>query len=219
MIAAGVASPKAQGQEITSTEMPMESANSKLYPAISHTAAATMAIPITAGTKIALILSASLAIGALVAVASSTSLIISESAVSLPIFSARILKYPALLTVPPITLCPVCFSAGTLSPVSADSSTEAKPSIITPSTGIAAPALTITVSPIATSSVGTVSSLPSRRTIAVLGVRSISFVIASDVLRFALASNVFPSVISVSIIPADSKYISIIKAWATTVFP
>ena len=72
IIATGVASPKAQGQEITNMEIAIEKANSTLAPFKSHTPPATRAILITAGTKIPAILSAIFAIGALLLLASST---------------------------------------------------------------------------------------------------------------------------------------------------
>ena len=72
IIATGVARPRAQGQDITSTAMALERANSKDWPAISHTMAVSMAMIITVGTKTPLTLSARRAIGALVFPASST---------------------------------------------------------------------------------------------------------------------------------------------------
>ena len=51
IIAVGVASPKAQGQEMTSTEMAIVSAKCQLAPRASQIAAASTAMPITAGTK------------------------------------------------------------------------------------------------------------------------------------------------------------------------
>ena len=77
MMATGVASPSAQGREITRTEMPRENANSREAPIKKyHTAAVIMAIVITVGTKTPAILSAVLAIGALLLLASSTRRII-----------------------------------------------------------------------------------------------------------------------------------------------
>ena len=70
MIAVGVAKPKAQGQEMTNTEIAIERANSAPWPTNSQMMAANTAMLITTGTKIPLILSASLAIGALEEVAS-----------------------------------------------------------------------------------------------------------------------------------------------------
>ncbi len=92
IMAVGVASPSAQGQEITSTEIATASANSKLYPKNSQTTAASTAMAITAGTKTPLTLSASLAIGALEDVASSTSAMILESVVFSPTAVTCILK-------------------------------------------------------------------------------------------------------------------------------
>ena len=92
MMAVGVARPSAQGQLMTSTEMPMESENSTLCPVRSHTAVAMTAIVMTTGTNTPLTLSASLAMGALELVASSTRRTIWESVVSSPTFVARILK-------------------------------------------------------------------------------------------------------------------------------
>ena len=56
--------------------MPAERANSNDAPLISHTIIVTRAIVITTGTNIPAILSAILAIGALLELASSTNLII-----------------------------------------------------------------------------------------------------------------------------------------------
>ena len=72
IIATGVARPRAQGQLITRTEIPRARAKPKLWPAVIHTIAVTMEIPITAGTKIPDTRSAALATGAFVAAASLT---------------------------------------------------------------------------------------------------------------------------------------------------
>ena len=72
IIATGVASPRAQGQLITSTEIALERAKPMVWPAMSQTARVIRAIPITAGTKTPDTRSAILAIGALVAAASLT---------------------------------------------------------------------------------------------------------------------------------------------------
>ena len=74
MMAVGVARPKAQGQEMTSTEMPMERAKENGSPTSSHTIMARTAIEITMGTNTPLTRSASLEIGALEELASSTKL-------------------------------------------------------------------------------------------------------------------------------------------------
>ena len=98
-----------------------------------------------------------------------------------------------------------------LSPVMADSSRAAFPSVMTPSAGRLSPALTIMTSPFTSSSAGISISFPSRMTRAVFGARSISFAIASEVFPFALASKNLPKLIRVSMVPALSKYISCIK--------
>ena len=219
MIAVGVASPNAHGQEITRIEIPIERANSNPYPNSNHTITAIRAMLITTGTNTPLTLSASFAIGAFELVASSTRRTICERVVSSPTFVACILKYPDLFKVAPMTLSPICFSTGMLSPVRADSSTEEEPSITMPSTGTDSPAFTISVSPACTSSTGITTSCPSRSIVAVFGARFISLVIASEVFPFARASSVFPKVISVRIMPADSKYKSIIKLWTVIISP
>ena len=96
-------------------------------------------------------------------------------------------------------------STGILSPVKADSSIAVEPSTITPSTGIFSPGLTTNKSPLFTSSILTVTSLPSLMTTAVCGARSIKLFKASVVRPLDIASNIFPTVIKVGIMAADSK--------------
>ncbi len=84
MIATGVASPRAHGQLITSTDIPRASANAALSPTRSHIIVVTTAIAMTAGTNIPATLSAVFAMGAFVAAASPTIFIICESVVSSP---------------------------------------------------------------------------------------------------------------------------------------
>ena len=76
MIATGVARPNAQGQLITRTEIPLARAKPTLSPARIQPIIVIIAIVITAGTKIPDTLSAIFAIGAFVAAASLTILII-----------------------------------------------------------------------------------------------------------------------------------------------
>ncbi len=52
IMATGVASPRAQGQEITSTATPAVNARETPPPAASHTAAVISAAAMTTGTKI-----------------------------------------------------------------------------------------------------------------------------------------------------------------------
>ena len=56
--------------------------------------------------------------------------------VSLPTFSARMVKLPGPLSVPPMTLAPGCPSTGSASPVTMLSSTALAPSSIMPLTGM-----------------------------------------------------------------------------------
>ena len=97
-------------------------------------------------------------------------------------------------------------SFGTLSPVSADSSTALLPSIITPSVGMLSPGLTTNTSPIDTLEISTTFSVPFASIIvAVFGASFISPFSASVVFPFENDSSIFPNVISVRIIAADSK--------------
>ena len=96
-----------------------------------------------------------------------------------------------------------------LSPVKALSFTALSPSITTPSTGMLSPGLTINMSPTCTSSILTNTSLLSLIIVAVLGANFIKLFKASVVFPFALASNIFPTVIRAGIIAADSKYSSL----------
>ena len=84
MMATGVARPSAQGQLITSTEMPLARAKPIPSPARSQAASVTAAMAITAGTNTPDTRSATLAIGALVAAASLTMRIIWDREVSSP---------------------------------------------------------------------------------------------------------------------------------------
>ena len=206
IMATGVAKPKAHGQEITRMDITMEKTNSTLAPIISQIRPAVQAIIITTGTKIPAILSAMRAIGALDALASSTSLIIWLMVVSSPTRKALNFIKPFLLMVAEITLSPTVFSTGILSPEIADSSILVEPSVITPSTGILSPGRTTTISPIARLSTATSSSAPSFITVACFGAKSMSFSRARLVCPLARASKYFPRVIRVTIMPADSKY-------------
>ena len=84
MMATGVARPSAHGQLMTSTEMPRASAKPMGLPHSSHTAVVMTAMVMTVGTNTPDTLSATFAIGAFVAAASETILMIWESVVSSP---------------------------------------------------------------------------------------------------------------------------------------
>ena len=88
---------------------------------------------------------------------------------SFPIFVALRMKEPVLFKLAPITSSPTDFDTGILSPVNIDSSTVEFPSVTTPSTGTFSPGLTRMRSPTCTSSTGTSTSCPSRKTVAILG--------------------------------------------------
>ena len=80
------------------------------------------------------------------------------------------------------------------------------PSTTTPSTGTLWPGRTTRMSPGRTSSTGISTSAPSRSTKAVFGARSISLVMASEVLPLLRLSKNLPRVISDKIIADVSKY-------------
>ena len=205
IIATGVASPNAQGQEITNTLMAQFSANSKVAPDNIQIAAVMREMPITIGTNTPAMRSASLAIGAFVAEASSTRRIICAKVVSLPTLLAVKRINPPLFIVAPMTESPGSFSTGILSPVMADWSILVWPSVMIPSTGMRCPGFTSTVSPIITCSTGTSNCVPLRSMVAVFGAISIKWVSASLVLPFERVSKYLPMVISARIITEDSK--------------
>ena len=159
----------------------------------------------TTGTNTPETLSATFAIGAFVAAASLTSRIICDSAVSSPTRDASHLKKPDWFIVAAETKSPAALSAGMLSPVSAASLTALYPSNTIPSTGICSPGRTTNISPFFTCSTATSVSTPSFSIVAFFGERRINCFNASVVFPFDLASNIFPTVISVKIIAADSK--------------
>ena len=165
----------------------------------------TTAMLMTAGTNTPETLSATLAMGALVAAASLTILMIWERVVSSPTRVASQRMKPDWLMVAAETRSPGALSTGMLSPVSAASFTAVSPSSTTPSTGMFSPGRTTNTSPFATCSMGTTCSSPSRTTVAVLGASFIRLFSASVVLPLERASSILPTVISVRIMPADSK--------------
>ena len=205
IIATGVANPRAQGQLITKTLIALLSEYPNGFGTINHTIKVIIAMAITVGTNTPDTLSASFAIGAFVAEASDTRLIICANVVSSPTLVALHFKNPDLLIVADVTLSSIALSTGKLSPVSTDSSIALSPSITIPSTGTLSPGLTTKTSPTATSSISTVISLPSRITFAVFGESDIKPFKASVVLPFEYASRVLPTVIKARIIAADSK--------------
>ena len=205
MIATGVASPRAQGQEMTSTEMPRASAKERFWPARSQLNVTSAAMAMTAGTNTPDTLSAMRAMGAFVAAASETMRMIWLMVVSWPTLVARHLRYPDWLMVAALTLSPSALSTGMLSPVRADSFTALTPSRTMPSTGMFSPGRTANTSPACTSSIPTSTSAPSRIRTAVFGASFIRLFRASVVRPLDMASSIFPTVISAGIMAADSK--------------
>ena len=206
MMASGVASPSAHGQLMTTTATAEVSASLGLPVKESHATKVIAAMPRTTGTNTPATLSARRAMGALVALASSTSWMMRASAVSAPTRVARKVNEPVRLMVAAFTVSPGAFSTGIDSPVSALSSTAEDPSSTTPSTGTASPGRTKMVCPSWISSTATVASLPSSSTmVAVLGARSMSFSMAPPVFDLLRVSRYLPTVTSERIVPALSK--------------
>ena len=143
--------------------------------------------------------------GALVAAASLTIWMIWEKVVSSPTRVAWHRMKPDWFRVAAETASPGPLSAGMLSPVRADSLTALSPSRITPSTGMFSPGRTTKTSPFWTSWMGTTVSRPSRMTAAVLGASFMRFFRASVVFPLERASSIFPTVMRVRIMAADSK--------------
>ena len=104
-----------------------------------------------------------------------------------------------------LTLSPSALSTGMLSPVRALSFTALLPSSTMPSTGTFSPGRTTKMSPFCTCSMGTVTSVPSRSRLAVLGASFIRLLRASVVLPLERASSILPTVMRVRIMAADSK--------------
>ena len=205
MIATGVAKPSAQGQEITSTEIARASAPPSPSPRSSHTASVTTAMVMTTGTNTPDTLSAALAMGALVAAASETILMIWLRVVSSPTRVASQRKKPEVFTVAADTWSPASLSTGMDSPVRAASFTAECPSMTVPSTGMLSPGRTTKTSPFFTWSMGTIFSAPFTTTVAVWGARDMRDLSASVVRPLERASSILPTVMRVRIIAADSK--------------
>ena len=207
IMATGVARPSAHGQLITSTATAEVSASLMLPVSAIHATKVTAEITNTTGTNTPATLSAMRAMGALVALASSTSWIILASDVSAPTRVARKVNEPVRLTVAALTVSPAVFSTGMDSPVSALSSTAEAPSSTTPSTGMDSPGRTRSTWPGRMASTSTVVSVPSTATtVAVLGARSMSASMAPPVLDLLRVSRYLPTVTSDKIVPALSKY-------------
>ena len=125
--------------------------------------------------------------------------------VSSPTRVARKRIVPSTFSVPEVTGSPTLLSTGMDSPVTADSSMLVAPSVTLPSTGMRAPGRTAMISPTASAETGTTCSVPPRTTVASAGASAMSALSAPVVCPFARASRYLPTVMSVPIMPADSK--------------
>ena len=167
MMAVGVASTRAQGQNTTR----MVTAR-MIWPVMSQVRAAALRAMTTIQVAQR---SARPTILALPASADWTRRIIRWMELSSPTLVASISKAPNWFTVPLETVSPTVLSTGRDSPVITAWLMEVCPERITPSTGTPSPGSTRSWSPICTCSAGRISSLPFRRTRAVWGVRWTSF--------------------------------------------
>ena len=159
--ASGVARPSAQGQAMIRTETAALMAKAEPLPSISQKASVSSESTSTTGTNTEDTRSASFCTGALPVWASSTSRAIWARAVSEPIRVASTTSRPPALTLAPTTSSPGCFSTGTDSPVSRDSSTAEAPSTTTPSVATFSPGRTTKRSPMPSRSIGIMVSVPS----------------------------------------------------------
>ena len=128
------------------------------------------------------------------------------SRVSRPTLSARMVKAPDEFSVPPMTFSPASLLTGRLSPVTRLSSSTARPSATTPSTGTFSPGRTRSTSPGTTRPRSMVSSVPSALTRrAVFGASDSSALMAPEVCSRALSSSTWPSATSTVMTAAASK--------------
>jgi len=174
-------------------------------PKLSQARPASTAIIITVGTNTPDITSAKCPMEGLEFCARLTILIILASVVSLPIWVALNSNVPLLLMLPATMVSPSVLFTGIGSPVSIDSSTELRPSMTSPSTGIFSPGRTRTVSFFSTSLIAISCSLLSRTTRAVFGCKPIKRFIASEVRPRAFTSKARPRLIKPMIIAEASK--------------
>ena len=160
-MAAGVASPRAQGQLITSTDRAKLRLSSMFLLIIIQIIKVISEMPITVNTKYLEILSANLSTGIFSLLAFLVRLIILERTVVLALLVTCTLIVPRVLVVPPITSSPIVLFTGKDSPVIIDSSIDELPFMITPSLGTDSPGLMMTISSFFKSLIDINSSLPS----------------------------------------------------------
>ena len=152
--AAGVASPRAQGQAMISTAKAALKADSTDPASTIQAMKVRMEPAITVGTKTPEIRSAKRCTEAFWTCACSTSSIMWASWVSPPTLVARTISRPVTTTVPPRTWWPSPTSIGTDSPVIELQSTADWPRTTCPSVAIVSPGRTMNRSPIRSSPIG-----------------------------------------------------------------
>ena len=173
-------------------------------PKTIQTTKVSAARPMTAGTNHMVTRSTNAWIGSFPPCAASTMRIIWASIVASPTATARKVKAPVWLIVPPVTGLPIVFSTGNGSPEIMLSSIQLAPSVTSPSTGTLSPGRTATRSDGRTSAIGTSTTAPFVKTRAVLACKPTRRLIASEVRPLALASSMRPSRISVTMTAAAS---------------
>ena len=159
--ASGVASPNAHGQAMMSTEMAAVRAADTCPVASIHTTKVSTAMPMTAGTKTAEILSARSWLAERPVWASSMRRAMWASWVSSPTAVACTTSRPELLIAEPTTASPGPTSTGTDSPVSIELSTAERPSTTVPSALTRSPGRTTNRSPTPRAAMGRSTSVPS----------------------------------------------------------
>ena len=210
MMAAGVASPSAQGQAMTSTATACSRASSTAAPCHSQPPRVMRASTTTTGTNTAATRSTRRCTGALPAWASCTRPMMRASTLWAPTARTRTSTTPSPLSAPPVTPSPGALATGMASPVSMDSSAWVCPLTTVPSAAKRSPGSTRITSPGSSSSTGT-SVMASRFTPsgirwATSGRRACSARIASVVWRRARASSHLPSSTRVMTTAEPSKY-------------
>ena len=194
MMAVGVASTRAQGQNTTRmvTERMISPVNSQVSTAADR-AMTTIQVAQRSARPTILAFPAS---------ADWTSRIIRWMELSSPTLEASMSKEPNWLTVPLETGSPGPLSTGRDSPVITDWSMAVWPWRITPSTGMVSPGSTRSRSPTLTSSAGMIRSPPFSITRAVRGVRWTSFSIPARALATVRSSSRAPSCMMKATSPA-----------------
>ena len=194
MMAVGVASTRAQGQNTTRmvTARMISSVISQVSPAAAR-AITTIQVAQRSARPTILALPAS---------ADWTRRIIRWMELSSPTLVASISKAPNWFTVPLETSSPGPLSTGRDSPVITAWSMEVWPARITPSTGTVSPGRTRSRSPTWTSSAGITRSVPPDSTRAVRGVRWTSFSMPARALATVRSSSRAPSCMMKATSPA-----------------